>query len=474
MLAYNLHILARYGEKRKRIPIIILVGLILLGWFIWSIYQKRKNKEVHTELEKEGNIFTKIYPVFAVLTVLGITIATGRSLYQSTKAGQGQLYYYVSKFQNEKKLKFTEKNIYEHGLDGIFDSLEKRFSLPEELYLGDDFLINFDKDGTITAFDGQFYGKNNQGETDSYMISYNEELSEEMIVNLNSYYEETYAEDKLLDPLFEILDRLSLEEVSHTYLSEDYRLTYSGIFYRGRVLRHTYWIEENGEISPIDLPASGYTLHLYGASREVEDLLAHYVYGGAKTMTDEEFAEKWEAEKEPIEWKIGYNNHDGVESYLINENLGFQLSVVDAALGSRYYELLRTRDGGETWEPFNPDPFLGETGNSAGITFIDESLGFIALAKQSGTRAMLYRTIDGGESYEEVTFPVVEVPLTDEEAYEAFTFPEMPFKRGGKLYVFVGQGAEGDYNQGVNALFTSEDEGETWEFIGEEAMDNER
>lgn len=468
VLAYNIHLLARYGEKRIRIPIIILVALVLLGWFIWTIYQKQKNKDKVTKDKAEKSVYNKVYLVFAVGTILGISIFTGRSLYQSAQAGQGQLFYYFYKYQNEKKLSFEEKNIYENGLDGIFDTLEEKFDLPEELYIGEDFLINFEKDGRITAFDGQFYGKNEAGESEDYMISYNEEQSDKMTVYLNSYYEETYAEDKKLVPLFEILERVSLEEAATRYLEDEYRLTYNGIFYRGSVLGDTYWIQESGASTSSDLPASGYTLHLYGRSRETNDLFAHYVYAGAKTMTDDEFELKWAAEKEPVEWEIGYNNHEGVESYLINEELGYQLSIVDAALGKRYYELLETKDGGESWDAFNPDPFLGEAGGSAGITFIDESLGFIALSKQSGTRAILYRTVDGGESYEKVSFPTVEVPLIDNETYEAFTFPGMPFEEEGKLYVLVGQGAEGDYKGGIYGLFVSTNRGETWEYLGEQ------
>ena len=466
-MAYNLHLLGRYGEKRKRLPIIILLSLVLLGWFICFIYQNHNNKKKKNKLKEEKNSFDKVYLIFAVLTILGITIMTGKSFYESTKAGHGKLSYYLYKYKNEKQLKFTDNNIYENGLDGIFVSLEKEFGLPKEMYIASDFLINFKNDGLITAFDGHFYGKNEKGESESYLISYNEKDSDKMTVYLNSYYEETYAEDKQLEPLFNILQRISLEEIGSYYLKEEYRLTYGGIFYRGSIIGHTYCIDESGELSPTYPLESGYTLTLYGESRETTDLLAHYIYEGAKTMTDEEFEMKLEAEKEPINWEIGYNNHEGVESYLINENLGYQLSIVDAALGTRYYELLQTKDGGESWDSFNPDPFLGEGGSSAGITFVDESLGFIALSQVSGTRAILYRTVDGGKSFEKISFPSVEVPLINDETYEAFTFPGMPYEKDGKFYVSVGQGADGDYKGGIHAVFSSEDKGKTWEFIGE-------
>ncbi len=44
----------------------------------------------------------------------------------------------------------------------------------------------------------------------------------------------------------------------------------------------------------------------------------------------------------------------------------------------------------------------------------------------------------------------------------------MPYKKDGKLYVSVGQGADGDYKGGIHGLFVSEDMGKTWDYIGEE------
>lgn len=474
IMAYHLHLLARYGGKSRRIPVIVFTGLLLFAWFIWSIYQRRKKKD---QSKKTKGIYQKIYLVIASLTILGITIMTGKSLYESSQAGKGQLFFYVNQFRNEKKLKFTKKNIYENDLDGIFRPLENKFDLPKELYLADDFLINFEKDGRITAYDGHFYGKNEAKESQSYLISYNEKESDKMTVYLDNEYEESYAEDKKLAPLFEIMDRISLEKEAEKYSEEDFRLTYAGLLNRNSLYKEIYWVKEDGTILPIRPDESGYTLNLYGKSREnYDDNLANYVYDGAKTLTDEEFEAKKEAELEEerkaIEWELGYNNHDGVESYFVSEKEGYQLSIVDAALGTRYYELLQTTDAGDSWQSFNSNPFLGEGGDSAGITFIDESLGFIALAKEAGNRALLYRTTDGGKSYEEVSIPSIEVPLTENESYEAFTFPGMPFEKNGKLYLSVGQGANGDYKAGVHALFVSEDRGETWEFLKEETMEN--
>src|SRR5699024_11124376 len=114
-------------------------------------------------------------------------------------------------------------------------------------------------------------------------------------------------------------------------------------------------------------------------------------------------------EEEEIKWEIGYNYNEGDETFFLNENLGYQPGVVDAALGSRFYSLFLTNDGGKTWDTLNPDPFLSNLGVSSGITFINESLGFIGLSHSGGSYGELYRTEDGGVSFELVSIPEIEI-----------------------------------------------------------------
>lgn len=136
--------------------------------------------------------------------------------------------------------------------------------------------------------------------------------------------------------------------------------------------------------------------------------------------------------------------------------------MVDAALGSRFYALFQTQDGGETWQTMNPDPFLNNTGVSSGITFINEELGFIGLSHSGGDYGELYRTEDGGISFEKVMLPEIEVELNDQETYTPFDFPEMPYEEDGRLILLVGQGQDGDYNSGIKAIYESTDNGRTF------------
>ena len=104
---------------------------------------------------------------------------------------------------------------------------------------------------------------------------------------------------------------------------------------------------------------------------------------------------------------------------------------------------------------------------SSGITFINEELGFIGLSHSDSTYYDLYRTTDAGLTFEKLTFLPVEVPITDIEKSISFDFSEMPYEENGALFTLVGQGEDGDYNGGTSALYRSNNDGKTWEYIAE-------
>jgi len=59
------------------------------------------------------------------------------------------------------------------------------------------------------------------------------------------------------------------------------------------------------------------------------------------------------------------------------------------------------------------------------------------------------------------------VPLIEDQVQEPFDFPEMPYEQDGKILILVGQGQDGDYKSGIQALYQSEDQGKTWTFVRE-------
>ena len=81
-------------------------------------------------------------------------------------------------------------------------------------------------------------------------------------------------------------------------------------------------------------------------------------------------------------------------------------------------------------------------------------------------------TGDGGESFAEVSLPVPEITLPDGRLYNPFTVPEEVWEEAGKVYLKVGQGANGDYYNEELAchpcgIYVSENKGKTFSFLKE-------
>ena len=260
---------------------------------------------------------------------------------------------------------------------------------------------------------------------------------------------------------------VSLEKTVSSWNDDEFGIIYSGLCNWGFNTEGLIYVDENGSIWNGNNPMReilGYTVSVYAPGKEDLYPTTRFIYESENSLPEESPNMYTDHNNE---WEIGYNYNEGEETFFINENLGYQLSVVDAALGSRFYALLQSKDGGKNWETINSDPYLNHTGFSAGITFINESLGFIALSHSGGIQAELYRTIDGGLSYEKISMPTIEVPLIEDQIQEPFDFPGMPYEQDGKILILVGQGQDGDYKSGIGALYQSKDQGKTWTFVRE-------
>lgn len=158
-------------------------------------------------------------------------------------------------------------------------------------------------------------------------------------------------------------------------------------------------------------------------------------------------------------------------SYETDSGMEYRMIPADRACGSSYYVLIATEDGGNTVAMINTDPYLGSGGNAQWICFLEgEKLGFSCLAYSGGTYGSLYRTEDGGRSFEAVEYPSAKAKLSDGTYYNPFVMPERVYEQDGKLYLEVGQGSEGDYYGAegyCHALYESEDKGKTWKYIEE-------
>ena len=457
IVCYYLYSLFQYGGLRRKVPFILTGTIILIIWFIFCIYKYYKKEKLYESSKK-----FRIWYYLTIIIIISTTLITGANIYKSAISFNGKLSWFIHDLKNKKKIELVHNNIYDYGVEGIFKDIEEEITLPGELYLSEEFQLKFDNKGEINYIYTYLYGKDSEGETQSFLISYDRNKSEDIILHLNGYVDEDYDEDMKIEPLMDILDWISLEETVNDWNEEQYGILYRGVRSWGYNTGGIVYIDKDGKTKELEEPEEeiiGYTLSVYVPGKEDRILPVRYIHDEIKVEPIEDAKSQ--------QWDIGYNCKDGEETYFLDEDLGYQLSVVDAALGSRFYALLKSKNGGGRWENINPNPFLDSTGVSSGITFINEELGFIGLSHNGGSYAKLYRTEDGGTSFEEVSIPEIEVPLNEAESYNPFDFPEMPYLEDGRLFMLVGQGQDGDYKGGVKAMYESKDNGKTWEYMKE-------
>ena len=93
---------------------------------------------------------------------------------------------------------------------------------------------------------------------------------------------------------------------------------------------------------------------------------------------------------------------------------------------------------------------LGAIGANAELYFVDEQLGFLLLPNADSRYSRLYRTGDGG-----VSFELVELNAGDED----LDAPSLPTLEDGRLRLEVGGGTDGS---GDTVVLYSDDLGVTW------------
>ncbi|MFL2105445.1 WD40/YVTN/BNR-like repeat-containing protein [Desemzia sp. FAM 23991] len=466
VVCYYLYFLAQYGGVSRRAPIILAGSLVLAGWFLGCLIKYRSSVKKSTvpfgnTLSPTLKSISKWWVRSAAAMLVLITLVTGFNLYQSATNLQGKLAFVIDDWLNTRKIEFVHDNLYENGLNGLLGDIQQEVSLPNELYVSDEVDVTFDQSGQITDVSAFLYGLNENNETESFLIDYDSSKSNDLTIYLNGYVEPNFEEEQQLQPLLNALKVLPVQETIADWNEESFGIYYAGYRSWGYNKEGITYFNGEGDTSTLNRAEeeiAGYTVSVYTPDNE-STIPVRFIdpsIAAPALSAEEQFQ---------IADQKTYTPDD--EFFYFNEQFGYQLAVVDAAAGSRFYVLQQTLDGGETWDVFNADPFLGSIGVSTGITFIDEQLGFIGLSHSGGSYADLYRTMDGGLTFEPVTLPVVEVPLDESEKYAAFDFPEMPYEENGTLYLLVNQGQDGDYNGGNKLLFLSVDNGETWEFAEE-------
>lgn len=461
LFCYELTSLARYGRVDNNI--LIILGCVVFSILIILFTTIRIIRKV--KLGEEDNPIYSNYKgawiAVCIISIIGITSIYGKKVYDSATNYSGKLSFFIDDVKNVKSVKFEHNNIYKDGVEGIFYDINEKYPLPSKLYISERFDLNFKKDGTITSFYTFIYGKNDKGEDETFLINYDKSKSKDITVEFNRYADADYNEDKLLEPLLSTVKAISLEKAVSVWDEKEYGLLYLGKRNWGLNTDGIININEKGERKVIetDSPIVGYTVSIFVPEKEDKYTPQRY---NLKNDTEWSKSKELPKDEEKSVEEVKENNN---EKFYVSDDVYYFLQVTGAAAGSRSYALVKTVDGGVTWEMINEGPFKDSLGGAAGITFINDKLGFLGLSHGGGTYSNLYRTEDGGVSYEKIEFPLKEVVLDNGEAINPFDFPNMPYEENGVLNMLVGQGADGDYNANSKALYQSKDNGVTWEFI---------
>lgn len=426
----------------------------------------------------------------------------------------GGLYFFKTseRFQKNDEVKVTLKhdNFFDDSVAGILEDLDNEIGLPKKIYLVNHFNVTFYAAGEIAAIDTFFYGEDENGETRTYLVDYNRKKSSKMTVYINNYAETDYEEDMCLTPLFELLGNIKVKEQVDSWAEETKSHTF-GISYSGKraftsadslqvINAENTDTNGNSILSKVEYggEVTGFAVTFSTGGEENTGEIITYIinpkYISAAVLAQQNRREQIDEAKNGAgndttdntgnadpnavagddEEESGdgtpwtENREDGSVYFFLDSNTGYRLLVADAAAGSRFYELEMTKDGGQSWNQQNADPFDGNIGVAEGIEFYNENLGVIGLAGASGDYSTLYLTQDGGKTFSMIELSMDEVTeLPDTAAEYGFSISDydyckMPQQKDGKLIIKV-ISAMGE-NDGI--LFESIDSGNTWNYSG--------
>lgn len=426
----------------------------------------------------------------------------------------GGLYFFKTseRFQKNDEVKITLKhdNFFDDSVAGILEDLDNEIGLPKKIYLVNHFNVTFYATGEIAAIDTFFYGEDENGETRTYLVDYNRKKSSKMTVYINNYAKTDYEEDMCLTPLFELLGNIKVKEQVDSWAEETKSHTF-GISYSGKraftsadslqvINAENTDTNGNSILSQVEYggEVTGFAVTFSTGGEENTDKIITYIinpkYTSAAVLAQQNRLEQIEKAKNSSGDVTGDNNgnkdngiisgsededgeeatpwtenrEDGSVYFFLDSNTGYRLLVADAAAGSRFYELECTKDGGQSWNQLNADPFCGNMGVAEGIEFYNENLGVIGLRGASGAYSTLYLTQDGGKTFSMIELPMDEVTELPDSAAQYgleksdYDYCEMPQQEDGKFTIKVI--SEQGETDGI--LFESTDNGNTWNYSG--------
>ena len=461
IFGHELASICKYGRMNNNLYIFLLSIALLLSIILFTIIKMIKESE--HKLKNLTNL--KSWKYISIIIFVAITLLYGVNIYKSATNYGGKLAWYIERLKNERSVNFEHNNIYNYGVKGIFEDINKDHTLPQELYMLNNFSLKFNSDGTITSFDTFVYGKNENGKEESYLITFDKNKSKNMTLILNGYAGPTYNVDKLVEPLVKTVSVIPIKQKVSKWNENQYGLVYYGKRNWGYNTNGIINIDKDGkEYSPEAATSEiiGYTVSIFIPGKEKMFTPARFNLIGNPNWSKPSATQN-QANSNAKKNELKNTN----EQFYLSKEVGFKLNVTDKALGSTFYSLSKTMDGGKTWTVINNDPFSGIIGSASGLVFLDDKFGFLGAVNPSGNEGALYRTDNGGTSFKKVNFTPHNVKLDNGQSISPFDSPGMPYEEEGVFNLLMGQGSDGDYNGNSSALYQSKDKGQTWEYIKE-------
>jgi len=435
--------------------------------FLWFLFSFLSRKRIGTLIPSRSVVRTLTMYWFwgAIVLFTGMTVYTGLQTYQLSQYWGTAIHRRVHEWQTQTTISLEETNIVNQGLDGLLDELDQTLNLPETLYAYSTVELTFNREGMIESLYMPIIGENEEGIFESYLISSTDELNQLTVIrnNPNAAYETD--ENWLLSPLVDTLEEIPIDQIMNEWPDEEsFGIYYAGYRTWGYNADGIHYIEETGPV-PLE----------YADDEIIGYTVSFFVPGETDVFTPLRFIDRslnFPAETQALEQErevtLGYQTDEhGQDVFYKSEEIGYRLTVIDAATGSRWYGLDQTSDGGLTWESVNSDSFDGLAGVSSGIVFFDNYLGFFVLSRMSQTEVILYRTHNGGKDVAPVDLPAHATSSDNDKVIQPTQKIELPYEENGSLYVRVYSDASSEQFHDTYNLYESEDDGITWELVEE-------
>lgn len=477
---YQLWHLCQYGGLRRHIPMLVLgiigLGGILVLWLISRMYNQK--------VDLGDNKNKKLFYMEMILLIAATLFFGGRIVYSAIPY-HGALSWELDEWMHKKEVELKHNNLFEDGVEGVLMDLDEALELPEELYIANKFQVSFNGNGTIQSIYTFIYGKNEAGEKKTCLIDYDTDSSNNMTVWIDGNVNGEYDDDMRLSPMIDVLNAANwINQVKEWTEAFEEQQIYE-ILYMGRRSFNSeeglQYISGDADGDGTETGISNFTQLRRGGeivgfevSLHIPDLNnvtpVRYImepeYVSQQELDRENTMQQVENAKTTERWTV--DQSDGTVYFFLDEKNGWRLVVMDAAAGSRFYVMEKTKDDGSAWECINGDPFSGEAGVAEGLIFYDENFGVAGITGASGSSSKLYITQDGGLSFEKIELPmnmVTELPETAEEygfSVEDYDYLNMPEKDASVLTITVTTDAI-EY-EGI--VFQSFDDGVSWEYCG--------